>query len=91
MKYFIAFWILVSIGILMPESPPPVVEPAPVVVEYTIPEPPAVGEVQYLPHIQEVVWVDDGSWDYAKNYVPFTVEEAMDVFHSVRPGRWVVR
>jgi len=71
----------------------PVVESIPVAEEYTITEPYTTYEEITIPHIthtNRAVWVDDGSWDYARNYVAFTTDEYMEVFHSVTPGKWVV-
>lgn len=71
----------------------PVVD-APIVEKYTALEPYTVLESISTPftfYTEEAEWVDDGSWDRAKNSIPFTVGEAMDVFHSVTPGKWVVR
>ena len=66
----------------------------PTVEEYNTLEPYTVSASTSVPDTffeERAEWVDDGSWDRAKNYVPFTVEEAMDVFHSVTPGKWVLR
>lgn len=97
MKYLVAVLAVIAIFGFIPYSPPPVTETVPVpVIEYIYMEAPVVEvtevtERRYIQYpVQEYVW-DDGGWEYAKNYVPFTVEEAMDVFHSVRPGRWVAR
>ncbi len=72
----------------------PVVVDISTVEEYTTTEPYTVQQEVRTPSItysQQAEWVDDGSWNYAKNYVAFTVEEYMDVFQSVTPGRWVIR
>lgn len=64
-----------------------------VVEEYTATEPYTILEettVPYITYTERAEWVDDGSWDYAANYVAFTAEEYMAVSDAVTPGRWVI-
>jgi len=60
---------------------------------YTIIEPYTIQVevlVPYTTYATSAQWVDDGSWDYAKNYIAFTTDEYMTVFRSVTPGRYVM-
>jgi len=62
--------------------------------QYTITEPYTITEEIKQPYTgsaEVAEWVDDGSWDRAKNYVAFTVDEYMEVFRSVTPGKWVIK
>jgi len=36
-------------------------------------------------------WKDDGSWDMYKNSIYFTVEESIQAFQAVTPGRWEIK
>jgi len=36
-------------------------------------------------------WKDDGSWDNYKNSIYFTVEESIQAFQAVTPGRWEIK
>jgi len=94
MKHTILLLVIIALCFVpMVKVTYPVVENIPVTEEYTITEPYTTYEevrVPYTTYTERAVWIDDGSWDYAKNYAAFTVDEYMDVFHSVTPGKWVV-
>ena len=71
----------------------PVVIDTPAIEEYTVTEPYTTWvevTVPYIAQTEHAEWVDDGSWDYAKNYLAFTTEEYMEVSDAVTPGKWVI-
>lgn len=95
MKRIIALLVVIAFTCFVPmvKVTYPVMIDMPVVEEYTVTEPYTVWEeatIPYIIHREYAEWIDDGSWDYAKDYLAFTTEEYMDVFRSVTPGRWTI-